>query len=610
MINSPLDYPTRRVFDLLEQLKANYQKPDILSRKVNGKWIKYSTNDYYNISHKLAAGFINYRDNNGQALIKHDKVITICNNRPEWNFIDMALCLANFVHVPIYTTLSQDDYQHIFEHSDAKILIIGNEIILNRILPAYFALKYKPQIVLMDSAPLKTPIESLSILHLKSFIEDGETNYNKLENLIIENKKVIDENEICTIIYTSGTTGVPKGVMLSHKNLMFSAVGHARKQIKDSSCIMLSFLPLCHIYERSMNYEYQYLGISIYYAESLATIASDLADCKADGFCAVPRVLEQMYTKLESAGKNLSGVKRGIYEWAFRFGEDFDNYDTRLAYKIQHLLADKLVYSKWRDALGGKEMLVVSGGSAIRAKIVRLFNAAKLHIFEGYGMTEASPVIAVNNPISGINIIGTVGVPVEGTELKIAPDGEILSRGPHIMLGYYKDEMTTKEMIDDDGWLHTGDIGYLKEGQYLKITDRKKEIFKLSAGKYVAPQVIENQLKESPYIENCIVIGENQKFPSAIIVPNFNKLHYWAAKHKINYENNDELIENSAVINKIGREIERVNKSLAPHEQIRKEKLVNDDWSIQNNILSQTLKLKRSSLHKKYMKQIEEIYSN
>lgn len=581
--------PTR-IFDLLDRMHSLYpDKTDILARKYKGEWHTVSVEQYRNNSYNMAAYLLSCKLN------KQDKIITICNNRQEWNYIDMACGLAGMVHVPVYPTLSNEDYLHIITHSDAKIIFAGTEIIYGRIAPVIEQLKDKPRIIIIDNE-----IDNILQKGNEALAEYGET--------IERNKKEIKPHDLFTIIYTSGTTGMPKGVMLSHSNLLFNAIGHARKQIKNSSHKMLSFLPLCHIYERSMNYEYQYLGISIYYAESLATIAADLASCHADGFCGVPRVLEQMFVKLESAGKNLSGLKKDIYQWAFRFGTEFDIYKKSPVYLLKHKIADKLVYSKWREALGGKEMLVVSGGSAINAKIIKLFNAAKLHIFEGYGMTETSPVIAVNNPSSGVNIIGTVGIPFEGTELKIAEDGEILTRGPHIMLGYYKDPEYTKEVIDSEGWFYTGDIGYMQDGKYLKITDRKKEIFKLSAGKYVAPQVIENYLKDSSYIENCIVIGANRKFASAIITPNISKLHYWAAKHKIDYTSNEELISNKEVIGKIHSEVEKVNARLAPHEQIKKERLVCDEWSVANNTLSQTLKLKRAVLNKKYAHIIEEIY--
>lgn len=583
-----------RIFDLLERMKSLYPKDDAICRRVNGKWVKYSTKEYYNISHNLAMGFISMNLN------KHDKVITLCNNRPEWNFIDMALSMANLVHVPVYTTLSNDDYKYIFEHSEAKVIIVGNETLLKKIYPVINSLNNVPQIFTMD--------EVTGIKHYSEISNINDNEKKNAELILNQNKENIAENDICTIIYTSGTTGTPKGVMLSHKNLVFNFIGHAVQQIKDSSNKMLSFLPLCHIYERSMNYEYQYLGIGIYYAESLSTIASDLADCKADGFCAVPRVLEMMFNKLEAAGKDLKGVKRWIYSWAFHFACDFDYSKKGKFYNFKHTLADKLIYSKWREKLGGNEMLIVSGGSAIQAKIIRLFTAAKMYIFEGYGMTEASPVIAVNNPKEMIIKIGTVGKAMEGTELKIAEDGEILTRGPHVMLGYYKDPEYTKTVIDDEGWLHTGDIGHIIEGIFLQITDRKKEIFKLSAGKYIAPQVIENMLKESSYIENCIVVGENQKFASALIIPDFNRLHFWAAKYNLHYSNNDELISLAEVQKKINSEIEKVNRKLAPFEHIKRAKLINDEWTPINGMLSQTLKLKRNNIKTKYFDTINDIF--
>jgi len=585
-----------RTFDILEKLVKEYPKEDILSRRVNGKWIKYSCDSYSRHSHLLAYAFLSLGLNPG------DKVITVSNNRPEWNFIDMGLNLARLVHVPVYTTLSNDDYLHIFDHSDAKIIFIGGDALVKKLSPLVPKINREIEIVTIDKAD--------GFRWIGDLYKTGEELEDKYKGEVENNKQTIDENSVATIIYTSGTTGAPKGVMLSHKNLVFNFKATAAQQIKDYSHKMLSFLPLCHIYERTMNYNYQYLGISTYYAESLATIASDLADCHADGFCSVPRVLEMMYNKLEAAGKDLKGIKKIIYKWAFTIATKFDYTKTSPIYSLQYKLADKLVYSKWREKLGGKEMLIVSGGSSIQAKIIRLFTAAKLYIFEGYGMTETSPVIAVNNPKEMIIKIGTVGKALEGTEMMIAEDGEILTRGPHIMLGYYKDPEYTSQVIDSDGWLHTGDIGVMVDKIFLKITDRKKEIFKLSAGKYVAPQVLENMLKESSYIENCMVVGENQKFASAIIIPDFNRLHFWAAKNKIHYTDNSDLIQNPAVIEKINKEIEEVNKNLALHEQVKRVKLISDEWTPLNDMLSQTLKLKRSKIKAKYQHLINDIYKN
>lgn len=584
-----------RTFDLLENLQKNFpEKIDMLCKKSGKDWIKYSVKDYNHYSYLIASSLVsmNYK--------KEDKAISICSNRPEWNFIDMGLNLAGLIHIPVFPTLGDEDFLYILNHSDAKIIFIGTQSLYIRLKPIISKMDTPARIVLMD--------DSETIECLRDFYKTGENTSADITSEIEKRKSAITPDDIASIIYTSGTTGCPKGVMLSHRNLMFNAYGHAKRQTLGAKHKMLSFLPLCHIYERSMNYEYQYLGISIYYAESLSSVARDLDDCHADGFCAVPRVLEMMYGKFEAAGKNLKGLKKIIYSKAWKFGINFDNFNNSPIYRMKRRLYDRLVYSKWREKLGGREMLIVSGGSSIQAKIVRLFNAAKLRIFEGYGMTETAPVIAVNSPADNYNIIGTVGKPLDGTEIRIAEDGEILTKGPHVMLGYYKNTEATAEVIDRDGFMHTGDIGEIVNGQYLKITDRKKEIFKLSLGKYVAPQVIENMLKESPYIDNCIIIGENQKFVSAILIPNYERLHFWAAKHQISFENNMTLIRDAKVIAKLHSIVETVNEHLASYEKIKRERIVPDEWNTTNGLLSQTQKLKRAAIHSKYENLIKDIY--
>ena len=543
-----------RTFDLLENLKSYPTKDDILARRIKGVWTKYSTEDYIERSHSVAYGLL------ARGYAEGTKVITLCNNRPEWNFIDMGTALAHMVHIPVYSTLSPDDFKFIFTHSDAELIVVGNPILYKKVAPVIEALDRKVDVMLMD--------DSDSVYCMKQLLALGRENKDKFYQRVEDNKKNISRDDLVSIIYTSGTTGTPKGVMLSHYNLVSNSHSHAIRQTKNFNHRMVSFLPLCHVYERTMNYEFQELGISIYYAESLATIASDIKDCHADGFCAVPRVLEMMYGKLEAAGNNLKGAAKFIYKRAWKFANGFDPYNKNILYVSRLKLFDKLVYSKWRDNLGGHDMIVVSGGSSIQARIVRTFNAAQLRIFEGYGMTETSPVIAVNSPADGVNIIGTVGMPSTGTELSFAEDGEILTRGPHVMLGYYKNPEATAEIIDKDGWLHTGDIGTLVDGKYLKITDRKKEIFKLSAGKYIAPQVIENLLKESDFIDNAFVFGENHKFASAIIVPNKAKIKEYAKARGIADE---DLLSNPQIINVLHEEVEKVNKKLAPHENIKRQ---------------------------------------
>lgn len=583
------------IYDLLTKLEERFpDKQDMLCRRSGKEWIRFSVKDYVRYSNLLAYAF------SSMGYGKGDKVVTICNNRPEWNFTDMGLSMAGLIHVPVYPTLSADEYLYIFNHSDAKIIIIGTLSQYRKIEPIVRKMDKPARIFLMD--------DSDNIQCFRDLYKIGERVELVQKPKIEKIKAETGTDEPVSIIYTSGTTGTPKGVMLSHHNLMFNAYGHAVKQTVRSDQKMLSFLPLCHVYERSMNYEYQYIGISIYYAESLGTLARDLADCRADGFCAVPRVLEMMYSKLEAAGKHLKGFKKTVYGLAWDFANNYDNYNKSLIYRAKRNIYDRLVYSKWRENLGGHEMLIVSGGSSIQAKIIRLFNAARLHIYEGYGMTEASPVIAVNNPVEGINIIGTVGKPMERTELKFAEDGEILTKGPHVMLGYYKNPEATREVIDSDGFLHTGDIGRLVDGKYLQITDRKKEIFKLSLGKYVAPQVIENLLKESPYIQNCFVIGENQKFASAIIIPDFEHLHHWAKENGLGELDNHQLAADPKAVTFLHSIVEQTNSKLAPHEHIKRERIVCDEWTPSNGLLSQTLKLKRAKLTSRYSGIISEIY--
>lgn len=594
-----------RTFDLLENLKKYPAKDDILARRIKGVWTKYSIEDYIAHSHEVAYGLLALGFGPGT------KIISLCTNRPEWNFLDMGSALAHMVHIPVYSTLSQEDYKYIFNHSDAEVIVAGNAAILKKITPVIEGMDRKITVMMMD--------DSDTVMSISKLCQTGRENKEKFEKIVEDNKKNISKDDLVSIIYTSGTTGTPKGVMLSHYNLISNSHAHALRQTINYDNKVVSFLPLCHVYERSMNYEYQELGISIYYAESLATIASDIKDCHADGFCAVPRILEMMYGKFEAAGKDLSGLSRFIYHKAWKFANKFDNTNKNVHYLARLKFFDSLVYSKWRENLGGHEMVVVSGGSSIQEKIVRTFNAAKLRIFEGYGMTETSPVIAVNSPADGVNVIGTVGMPLGGIEVSFGDDGEILTRGPHVMLGYYKNPEATAAVIDSDGWLHTGDIGCLLEGKFLKITDRKKEIFKLSAGKYIAPQVIENLLKESPYIDNAFVFGENQKFASAIIIPNKSMLRRFAKENRLDvdipmgknsWEPDEGLISNPAILKMLHQEVEKVNKKLAPHENIKREQVALDEWTADNGMLSQTLKPKRRNLLAKYASIIEEIYKN
>ena len=586
-----------RTFDLLDHLVEQYPKDDILAGKVNGEWVKYSSHDYYKFAHYMAYGLCEI------GLQRGDRVVTMSANCPEWNFIDMALAMCGIIHVPIYPTLNTESYVHILRHSEARAVMISSKLLLSRLRPALEEAGTNPAVYTL--AEIEGEHRTLEILKL------GIANRDKWMPEIEQRKRDIQPDEWMSMIYTSGTTGLPKGVMLSHRNLCSNFLAHAQVNPADSNCRFLSFLPLNHIYERSLNYHYQYKGISIYYAESLGTIQQNMQEIKADGFCAVPRVLEMVYDKLYAAGKDFTGLRKLIYDWAFSHGKRYDYTlikKVSIFYQLTQWFLDKAVYTKWREKFGGKRLVVITGGSSIQPKMVRLFAAAGINIYEGYGMSETSPVIAVNDPVHKLVRIGTVGPVLSGVEMRFGDDGEILTRGPHVMLGYYKDPAYTAEIIDADGWLHTGDIGELVGGRYLKITDRKKDIFKLSAGKYVAPQLIENMLRGSEYIDQVMVIGENEKQVAAIISPNFNTLHYWALKYKLHYRDNGVLIGLPQVQEKMKKILETYNKELAPHEQIKQFRLVTDEWTTANGLLSPTLKLRRAPLMEKYKDIIADIY--
>ena len=585
----------KRLFDFIDFVKNELPyREDVVARSIKGEWHKVSTDQFVNNTWSVARGLL------AEGYGKGTKVISISANRPEWNFIDLGTALAGMIHVPVYATLAHDDYLYIFDHSDAEVIFIDNKKLYDKIAPVTEEIDRKIKVILID--------DSDEVYCLKQLCAKGDEQKEKWDPVLEENKKTIKEDECVSIVYTSGTTGRPKGVMLSHRNLVFDAHAHAVRHVMDYHHIAVSFLPLCHAYERTMIYDNLERGIRIYYAENLSTIAADLASCHADFFCGVPRVLEMMYDKFETAGKQLKGFKKWLYRKAWNFANKFDSYNNAPLYKLRHNIYDSLIYKKWRDALGGHHMIVVSGGSSIQEKIVRCFTAAGFQLCEGYGMTETSPVIAVNNPVDKLVIIGTVGQPIDGTEVKFTEEGEILTRGPHVMMGYYKAPDLTKEIIDEDGWLHTGDIGYLVDGKFLKITDRKKEMFKLSNGKYIAPQAIETKLKESELISQCIVFGENHKYASAIIIPDFAALRELAKEEHIKVTDNQSMLANEKLLAALHKEVATVNESLAAHEQIKKEQFVDDVWGLDNGMLSQTLKLKRANITKKYADLMEKAF--
>lgn len=586
----------KRTFDILERMLLEFPRPDALGGKNNNEWFIYSTAQYVEKSHQLAMGFM------ALGLKKGDKVATVTANRPEWNFADMGMAMTGIVHVPIYPTISDEEYGYILEHAEIKALIVGDKKLFDKLSPIASRL---PKITHLYSFEEIEGVDSLEEL-----IQLGETRKSELAEPLEQIKNDIDPEDLATIIYTSGTTGVPKGVMLTHTNLVSNFLEHVKMHHLGKDHHVISFLPLCHVYERSVNYHFQYKGMGIYYVGNLSQILSAIKEIKPHMFNSVPRLLEKIYDGFVSKGNELTGLKKVIYFWALSLTRHFEynkEYDYFL--KIRIKIADKLIYSKWREALGNNIVYIVSGGAALQPRIARVFGMAGMINLEGYGLTETSPVIAVNNPSTRAMKIGTVGEVLSNVQLKFANDGEILCKGPGVMKGYYKEPDLTAEVIDKEGWFHTGDIGILEEGKYLKITDRKKEMFKISAGKYIAPQMIENKLKSSFFIEQVMVIGADEKFASALISPNFVFLHDWCSQRKIHFQNNEDLIQKHEVLAQLHKEVTEINKTLGEYEEIKRFRLVSDEWTTQSGELSPTLKLKRNYIAGKYKDVIDEIYS-
>ncbi|MBN2610772.1 MAG: long-chain fatty acid--CoA ligase [Bacteroidales bacterium] len=588
----------KRTFDLLEDYRTKYAyKQDAIVAKEKGEWAKYSAGDYVNHSNYISYGLL------ALGLKKGDKIATISNNRPEWNFIDMGMAQAGIVHVPIYPTISSEDYEYILNHSRPALVILSDKSLCDKICPVAKKVDSVKDVYSFNEVD--------GIKNWREIVDLGIKSAGKFKSELEKIKNSIKEEELATIIYTSGTTGNPKGVMLSHKNIMSNV--HSISQVFDFNDThrILSFLPISHVFERTINYYFQRVGISIFYAENMGTITDNLKDVKPHVFIAVPRVLEKVYDKIIGKGKDLKGIKKQIFFWAVKLGAKykFNNGNSKF-YNLRLKLARKLIFSKWSEALGGQLEVVVAGGAALQPRLAIIFNAAGIPVVEGYGMTEASPVIATNRPPDKNEVcVGTVGPAIPGVHVKIADDGEILCKGDNVMMGYYNEPELTAEVIDADGWLHTGDIGELVKGKFLKITDRKKEMFKLSSGKYIAPQPIENKLKESFFIEQAMVIGENEKFASALISPNFPFLHNWCSLHDVKYRDNPELIQHPKVVARFQREVNEINKQIGATEQIKRFRLINEEWTPQTGELSPTLKLKRKYLTNKYKEVIDEIYS-
>lgn len=582
-----------RVFDLIPQLLEKYNKTNALAAKEGGKWVTYSTQQFADNVNHLSYGIYNL------GIEREEKIAIIANNRPEWNFTDYAIQQCGAVSVPVYPTISENDLNFILNDAKVKYIFVSSMDLYTKVKSV------------AANAPSVKEIYTFNKIdgakHWTELVESGKKNPKTAEIEAI--KKTIKPTDLLTILYTSGTTGNPKGVMLSHDNLLSNSFASQNLCPFQSTWKALSFLPLNHVYERMLTTLYIHMGISIYYAESLETIGDNLKEVKPQVFSTVPRLLEKVYDKIVAKGADLTGIKKKLFFWALDLGLRYElNGANGWWYEFQLKIANKLIFSKWREALGGNIVAAISGGAALQPRLARVFNSAGIKVLEGYGLTETSPVVAVNNFQPNSMKFGTVGPVIDKVTVKIAEDGEILVKGPNIMLGYYNRPDATAEVIDSEGWFHTGDIGIFEENRFLKITDRKKEIFKTSGGKYIAPMMIENKLKESAFVEQAMVIGENQKYASALIVPAFAALKDWCAKNGIKYTTNEEMIKNEGVKKLIHDEVENINKELAQYEKIKRPELLTREWSIDKGEMTPKLSLKRKVIMAANKELVDKIY--
>lgn len=581
-----------RLFDIpYFQLKHHAQET-MFSSKINGEWISLSTENFITKVNEISRGLISLGIEPG------DKVGLVSSNRVEWNIMDIGIQQVGAIGVPVYPNISTKDYKYIFTDADIKLCVTGTEELFDKI------------------NSIKSELPTLNKLYCFDEIS-GKPHWTEIANeakdtdlsVVEDRKKDIKNEDLATMIYTSGTTGNPKGVMLSHNNLISNVNGCIPRIPAQQDSRSLSFLPVCHVYERMLHYLYMRIGCSIYFAESIDTIGENIKEVKPHIFSAVPRLIEKVYEKIMAKGDELSGIKRRLFFWAVALGEEYDLEGKSGWYNFKLKLARKLIFSKWKEALGGEVKAIASGAAALQPRLARIFMAAEVPILEGYGLTETSPVISVNCLNNGIKF-GTVGTTLENVEVKIADDGEILAKSPNIMMGYYNQPDKTKEVLEDVGWFHTGDIGEIVDGKYLKITDRKKEIFKTSGGKYIIPQAMENKFKESRFIEQIMVIGEGEKHPAALIVPQFEFLKEWAKRKDIKLadDTNETLIKNEKVISRIQKEIDLFNKQFSKFEQIKKFACLPKEMRVETGELTPTLKLKRKVIMDIHKDKVESIY--
>lgn len=581
-----------RLIDVPQFQADNTPLKVCLSHKVNGKWVHISTAEFIAQIRKASLGLLK------MGLKPGDKIAMITStNRPEWNVMDLGMLNIGVINVPLYPTITSADYEYIMKESEVALCIVSDKELGDKVNAIKANVPSLREIYCFN--------ENSGYKNWKEILDQAD---ESLSPDLDKYRNAITENDLATIIYTSGTTGVPKGVMLSHKNLVSNVVACTERIPYGPGYRGLTFLPICHVYERMKHYLYMITGFEIHYAESMDTIGDNIKEVKPHVFSAVPRLLEKVYDKIIAKGNELTGIKKKLFFWSLRLAEQYDPHKGGF-YRFKLWIARKLVFSKWQEGLGGNIQAIASGSAALQPRLARIFLGAGINVWEGYGLTETSPVVSVNCVKNDGIRIGTVGRVINEVKVRIAEDGEILIKGPNVMMGYYKKPELTKEVIDADGWFHTGDIGEMVEGQFLKITDRKKEMFKTSGGKYVAPQLIENLLKGSPYIEQVVVIGNGQKFPSALIVPAFAYIREMNKSTGQSNMSNEEICNSDSIQKIIDHEVATVNQGLGNWEQVKRFVLLPNELSIASGELTPTLKIKRKVIDEKYKNLIDKIYN-